>query len=263
MNFAGLPFAQALTLFGIAAALATTLYILKLRRRTLATPYVPLWKRVLEEKEATSLFSKLKRLLSLLLQLALLALLALALGDPRSAVNLVKGRSLVVLIDSSASMQSTDGAPTRLEDAKSEVRKLVRGLGASDRMLIAQMDAVTVPLGPMSSETGELERALDAIKPTEARADFARGLRFATDALRGQESPEVIVVSDGTLGDAKDAFGKVKLGDVKLSFVPVGKDARNVAITQFSVRRYPLDRNRYEVMLEVTNTGPETEDVEL
>ena len=31
--------------------------------------------------------------------------------------------------------------------------------------------------------------------------------------------------------------------------------ARNVGITAFSVRRYPLDKSRYEVMLEVTNTG--------
>ena len=30
-----------------------------------------------------------------------------------------------------------------------------------------------------------------------------------------------------------------------------------------AVRRYPLDKSRYEVMLEVTNTGPEPEDVEL
>jgi Ca-activated chloride channel family protein len=39
--------------------------------------------------------------------------------------------------------------------------------------------------------------------------------------------------------------------------VPVGKSGKNVAITGFSVRRYPLDKSRYEVMLEVTNTNEE------
>jgi hypothetical protein len=43
----------------------------------------------------------------------------------------------------------------------------------------------------------------------------------------------------------------------------VGKQGRNVGITQFSVRRYPLDRSRYEVMLELTNSSPDVEDVEL
>ena len=90
------------------------LYILKLRRRVVAVPFSPLWERILRDKEATSLFSKLKRLLSLLLQLALLALLVLALGDPRAAESLIKGRNVVVLVDASASMQATDVAPSRL-----------------------------------------------------------------------------------------------------------------------------------------------------
>jgi hypothetical protein len=54
----------------------------------------------------------------------------------------------------------------------------------------------------------------------------------------------------------------VHLGDVKLSYVRWAAK-NNVGITQFSVRRYPLDKSRYEVMLELTNTGSEAEDVEL
>jgi hypothetical protein len=261
--FAGLPLAQILAILGAASAVTVVLYILKLRRRTVAVPFSPLWQRILKDKEATSLFSKLKRLLSLLLQLALLALLAIALGDPRAAATLVEGRSLVVLVDASASMQATDVAPNRLGAAKDEVKKLIRGLGGSDRMLIAQMDAVVTPMGPMSGDTSELERALDQVKATDTRADFARALRFATDTLRGVDGGEIVVVSDGSLGAAADSSGQVHLGGVKVSYVPVGKSARNVAVTQFSVRRYPLDKSRYEVMLEVTNTGPEQEDIEL
>lgn len=264
MIFAGLGISQLALIFGVAAAFATALYILKLRRRTVAVPFSKLWEKILRDKEATSLFSKLKRLLSLLIQLALLALLAFALGDPRAAATLVKGRNLVVLVDASASMQATDVAPTRLQVAKDEVKKVIRGLGGSDRMLVAQMDAAVTPLGPMSGDTSELERALDAIKATDARADFPRALRFATDSVRGLDNAEIVVVSDGRLGDAVDASGKVKVpDDVKLTYLPIGRAARNVGITQFSVRRYPLDKSRYEVMLEVTNTGPETEDIEL
>ncbi len=266
MILAGLSLAQMAAVFGVAAAFATALYILKLRRRTVAVPFSKLWEKILRDKEATSLFSRLKRLLSLFVQLALLALLAFALGDPRAAATLIKGRNLVVIVDASASMQATDVAPAknRLEAAKDEVKKVIRGLGGSDRMLIAQMDAAITPLGPTSSDTSELERALDGIKVTDARADFPRALRFATDSLRGIENAEIVVVSDGRLGDAIDASGKVHLGeDIKLSYLPIGRGVRNVGITAFSVRRYPLDKSRYEVMLEVTNTGPETEDVEL
>ena len=266
MILAGLSLAQLAAIFGAAAVFATALYILKLRRRTVAVPFSKLWEKILRDKEATSLFSRLKRLLSLLVQLALLALLVFALGDPRAAATLIKGRNLVVIVDASASMQATDVPPAknRLEAAKDEVKKVIRGLGGSDRMLIAQMDAAITPLGPMSSDTSELERALDGIKATDARADFPRALRFATDSLRGVENAEIVVVSDGRLGEAVDASGKVHLGDdIKLSYLPIGRGVRNVGITAFSVRRYPLDKSRYEVMLEVTNTGPETEDIEL
>src|SRR6185436_18409703 len=76
-------------------------------------------------------------------------------------------------------------------------------------------------------------------------------------------SPEIIVVSDGVLGPASDAAGAVHLGGIKTSYVPIGETAKNAAITGFSVRRYPLDKSRYEVMLEVTNTSAEELDVEL
>ncbi len=263
MIFAGLPLLQLLGVLGGASLFATALYILKLRRRAVAVPFSKLWERILRDKEATSLFSKLKRLLSLLLQLALLALLALSLGDPRAAATLIKGRNLVVLVDASASMKATDVAPNRLAAAKVEVKKLIRGLGGSDRMLIAQMDASVTPTGPMSGDTSDLERALDQIQATDARADFPRALRFATDALRGVENGEIVVVSDGALGPASDATGPVRLGEAKISYIPLGKGSRNVAVTAFSVRRYPLDKSRYEVMLEVTNTGPEPEDIEM
>lgn len=265
MHLVGIPLAQLLPIFGIAAAAIVGLYILKLRRRPVAVPFERLWERVLKDKEATSLFSRLKRLLSLLLQLAILAALVFALGDPRTAVEVVKGRTLIVLVDTSASMKAKDGdgGKTRLESARDEVKKLVKGLGASDRMLVASMDAVVTPMSPLTSETGTLDDAATRLEASDCRADFTRGLRYALDTLRGTREPEIVVVSDGGLGEARDALGNVKLGDVKLSYVPVGKGKRNLAITQFAVRRYPLDRARYEVMIEVQNLGDKDEDVEL
>jgi hypothetical protein len=263
MIFAGLPLAQLLAVFGAVGFGVVVLYILKLRRRVVAVPFSALWERILRDKEATSLFARLKRLLSLLLQLALLALLVLALGDPRAAESLIRGRTVVVLVDASASMQATDIGPNRLAAAKDEVKKIVRGLGGADRMLVAQMDAMVTPLGPMTADTAALEREVDGIRPTDARADFPRALRFASDVLRGVDNGEIIVVSDGALGEPSDSSGAVHLGSAKLSYVEVGKSDRNVGITQFSVRRYPLDKNRYEVMLELSNTGTATEDVEL
>jgi hypothetical protein len=263
MHLTGLPLATLLQFGAIAAAVVVAFYILKLKRRPVAVPFSRIWERILKDKEATSLFSQLKRLLSLLLQLVLLFLLLLALGDPRTAANVIEGRNIVVLIDASASMKAIDTPPSRIEVAKEEVRQMVRGLSGSDQMLVAQMDAAVTPLSTLTGDIPELEGALAAVSPTDARADFARGLRYAADTLRGLSSPEIIVVSDGALGEPFDAAGPVDLGDIKLSYLPIGTRSKNAAITGFSVRRYPLDKSRYEVMLEVTNTSEEALEVEL
>jgi hypothetical protein len=263
MHFTGVPLSTLLQIGAAAGAIIVVFYILKLRRRPVAVPFSKIWNRILRDKEATSLFSQLKRLLSLLLQLALLALLLLALGDPRTAANVLEGRNIVVLLDASASMSATDVPPSRIESARERVRAMVRGLSGTDRMLIAQMDAAATPLTTMTGEIAELEAGVAAVRATDASADFPRALRFAADSLRGLSAPEIIVVSDGALGDAADVAGPVHLGDIKLSYVPVGERAKNVAITAFSVRRYPLDKSRYEVMLEVQNLSDEALDVEL
>lgn len=264
LHFTGVPLSTLIQVGALAGTAIVVFYILKLRRRPVAVPFSRIWERILRDKEATSLFSQLKRLLSLLLQLILLTLLLFALGDPRKAANVFEGRNIVVLVDASASMKATDVAPNRLEHAKEEVRKMVRGLNGDERMLIAQMDAAVTPMSTLTGEVSELEGGLAAIKAQDSTADFARGLRFATDTLRGLTNPEIVVVSDGALSPASDAAGPVHLGDAKISYLSVGNaNARNVAITGFSVRRYPLDKSRYEVMLEVTNTNDEPAEVEL
>ncbi len=265
MILTGLGLAQLAAVFGALGLCVVALYLLKLRRRTVAVPFAPLWERVLKDKEASSLFAKLKRVASMLLQLLVLALLVLALGNPRVRESLMPGRTLVVLLDASASMQATDVPPNRLAVAKEEARRMARGLGGADKMLIAQMASVVTPMGPMTGDAAALEREIEAVRATDEPADFSGAMRFAGDVLRDVSGGEIVVVSDGALGSGVDPSDAVHLGDAnaKLRYVSVGRSDRNVAITQFSVRRYPLEKSRYEVMIELANTGSAQENVEL
>jgi Ca-activated chloride channel homolog len=102
MVFTGFPLAQLLMIGGGAATVTVLLYILKLRRRAVPVPFARIWDAVFRDQKATELFSKLRRLLSLLFQLALIALLIFALGDPKPKQTLLEGRHMVVLVDCSA-----------------------------------------------------------------------------------------------------------------------------------------------------------------
>jgi hypothetical protein len=91
-------------------------YFIRIRPRRQPVNTYFLWQRVFREKAANSLFQRLRHLLSLLL-LALAFLAAtLSLTQPRLDRN--ETPDLLILIDTSASMQTMEKGLTRLELAK-------------------------------------------------------------------------------------------------------------------------------------------------
>ena len=246
------------------------LYLLKLRRRRVRIPFVKLWEEVLAEKQTTRLFSQLKRWISLLVALCIVGALAFALGDPRKAAATDEGRTLVVLVDASASMQATDGddeGASRFDAAKERVRALIDALGPADRMLIAQLDASATPLSPLTDEARVLEDAVDELEVLDVAANPRAGLRLALDVLREQPRAEVILVSDGLLDaerfDTAAFAARLTNGDVSLSWERIGTKEANVGVGAFSVRRYPLDKSQSEVLVELTNPTEQDRAVEL
>jgi hypothetical protein len=263
MTFFGLPPS---TLFGLLAGLAAItvlLYILKLRRRGIQVAFVPLWRQASGQKQTNTLFAQLKRWLSLLLQLLIVALLIVALGDPRGAGALREARNIVVLVDASASMKAVDVSPSRLLEAKRQVKDLVSKLSAQDRMLIVQLDVAVTPRSAFTNDIAQLTTAIDQVRATDTVANIEAGLLFAHDSLQGLQHAELIVVSDGATADFAAQSKKLAAGGYRVSFLPIGRERDNVAITQFSVRRYPLDKSRSEAMLEVSNLGAQSTRVKL
>ncbi len=332
MTLAGLPLTTLLGIGAVVGALTVALYVLKLRRRPVPVPFTRLWQEVLSDEQSSSLFSRLRQLLSLLLQLVIVAALVLALGDPRAEGHREAGRTFVVLLDASASMAATDTPPSRLERGRDEVLRIIEGMAAADRMLLVRMGATPTPLTTLTDDAAALKSAVEGVRASDTGADFEAALQLALDALRGQPEPEIVLVSDGALAtaprgtllddDPRDAVSGAAPRDVttpavvdgapvtgadspaptattdplpaaegsgdapedpekepaalrsplldraqeqgvRVSYVPVGTGGRNVALTQFAVRRYPLDKSRHEVLVELTNTDPDPVDVEL
>jgi hypothetical protein len=263
VELTGLTLGQVLAVLGGFGVAVVALYLLRLRRRRVQVPFVTLWEAVLADRQSSRLFSQLKRWLSLLVALAVIALLAFALGDPRHAAATRTGRSMVVLVDASASMQATDVQPSRFVRAQDELREIIDDLGPADRMLVAQMDASTRPMSPLTGEQRVLRAAVADLEPTGVAANLRAGLRLAMDVLRDQPRPEVIIVSDGGLGGADDLTDRLEAQGVTLSFMPMGEADHNVGISAFSVRRYPLDKSQSEVLIELWNPTDQDRQVEM
>src|SRR3954470_7616606 len=115
----------------IAAAIALpallVLYFLKLRRREMDVSSTLLWKKAIQDLQVNSPFQKLRRNLLLILQMALLLALCLALTRPVTFFKPGAGKTTVILIDRSASMNATDidkGKHARLDEAKRRAKDL-------------------------------------------------------------------------------------------------------------------------------------------
>src|SRR5262249_60780470 len=128
----------------------------------------------------TALWRKLRRLVSLALQLFILLLVLAAILDPRLSAS-QHGRSIAIVVDTSASMQATDGGggKTRLAAAQEEARRIVRGLAGDDEAMIVAMDARPAPLGGFSRGDRAPLRDIDALAAGRAAGDRppGRGLR--------------------------------------------------------------------------------------
>ncbi len=274
-----------------AVLLAVGAYIIKMRRRRFEVPFSKLWQRVLEQRDASSLWKQLRRLLSLLLILLVLGLLLFAALDPTLGGQSRSARSVVVLLDASASMKATDGAAsagevgadvgTRMAQARARAKELVRSMGGGDTAMILRVDGQATPLSRFSSDVPMLEKIIDGVTASDTPADLPRALGAAADALRDRRNPLIVLISDGAFPDAQlgvatfqntahpsgaaaprgpAAWGEKNLSAVDLTgidvrYLPVGSRGDNAGIVAFNVRRYVANKAAYEVFLELQNFG--------
>ena len=235
MNFAA-PLAFAL---GALAIPITVLYILKVKRRRVQVPYLRLWEQLLVETKARSLFKRLKRLYSLLLQLLILIAMMMALTQPAIDLSSVKKESIVLLLDTSASMQALEGdedsetKETRFEQMVERASDFIEGRSFEDEMmLVAVSDRVDV-LCSFNRNTILLRDALEKIEPTNGNLDVAKAYAFAREVTADRENPVVLFLSDGAAGEVRRVIGEDENADI----VPIGTATENVGIVRFSARK--------------------------
>ncbi len=258
------------------------LYFLKLRRQEVPISSTFFWKRAVQDLQVNAPFQRLRRNLLLLLQLLVLLLVAVALGQPLLSREERSGRSLIVLIDRSASMNvpEPDGR-TRLDRAKAEAVKLVQEVGRDfddgyDRGMVIAFSGRAQMMAPFTTNPDLLERAIESITPSDGHSRLREAVTLATahaqSELVGRDAPagspvssapqaEAVLLSDGRIEDA-DA---VSLERMTMSYVDVGVSTDNVGIINMSASRYYERPEVLSVLATLQNFGdqPLEVDVEL
>ncbi|MBZ0300786.1 MAG: VWA domain-containing protein [Anaerolineae bacterium] len=218
---------------GLLAIPVILLYMLRLRRREVVISSTFLWQQILRDNEANTPWQRLRRNLLLLLQLLILAALVLALARPYITVPAVGAGQIVLLLDASASMNATDVENgTRFDAARREALSVVNTLGAGDTMTLIRVADTPEVLAPATNDRIVLTNAVNAARPSNASADWSGALTLAIGGAADAEDFNVVIVSDGGLGDP--ALLPTVPGEV--SYIPVGQSSDNIAITALATR---------------------------
>jgi len=253
----------ALTLLG---ACGTILWLYLQRRppTRAVVPALALWEALLPHAER-SLAPRRRALEAPPFWLALAIALALifALADPVPSAG-APGHNVLIAIDRSASMAAHDVTPSRLGAAKASARAWLEALPLGDNVALVAVDRGAVALTSFTPERARVLRALDAITPSGEAGDLLPTSALAIDLLAPLPSAQLVLFSDGNLEHLDQARRALaNHAEIQVRHVPIGHSARNVAITRFALRRYPLDATHQECLLVLCNFGDQREPLTL
>lgn len=231
------------------------LYLLKPKRREHLISSVLLWDRLLKDTQARTPFQKLRRSLLLLLQLLLVVLLAMALSRPFVRVHALGGQSMAIVIDESASMRSTDVPESRFEEARRVARRMIDGMGQSDRAVLILAGARAHAACPLTGDKNALCRALDEIRPADTETRMREAVLLAASLLAGQPDARIYLLTDGgfEMEEGEGAQAGLPLGEAQLHFVRIGQKGDNVGVTALDVRQTLADDGGYQAFARVRN----------
>ncbi|MBI5154650.1 VWA domain-containing protein, partial [Candidatus Poribacteria bacterium] len=207
-------------------------------------------------------FQKLRNNLLLWLQLLIVLLLILGFYRPVMKLQTIKGTTLILLIDNSASMSAREaGGKTRLELAKTAALDAVNNLATRDEVIVVAFSDVTEIVQTLTSDRGAVRDAIQRIAVRDVDTTLAEAgmiLQGLTSTLGAEgarvprEDTKTVILSDGVIA------GTESLNDVpNVEYVRVGESMNNLGISSLDVRESFADTFEYQIFASVTNAGAE------
>jgi hypothetical protein len=239
-------------LFALLAVPIILLYLLRLQRREQNVSSTLLWRQVTMDREANTLWQRLRRNLLLILQLVTLAFFVFALIRPYVNLPSVTSGQSILMLDASASMQATDVQPSRFEAARAQARDVINGLGTNDQMTLLLVDGSPRALSTLTSDKAQLLEALDSAQPSLDVANWSAAIALAAATGANNSDTTTIVIGDGANAD------DLSLLTGRTRFIPIGVSSDNVALSTLSLRR---TLRGLAAFARVTNSGSQDDKV--
>jgi len=224
--------------FGLALLLPliVLMYLLKLRRDERPVSSTYLWRRMVRDVQANVPWQRLQRNILLILQLLFLGALILAIARPASQSAEILNQSLILVIDTSASMAANDVEPSRIEKAKQTAFDLVKSLSSNARVTVIAAGIRPRTLVSLNADRRAVNQAISQIRAEPGESDMASALQIAAAITRRQQDALTVMLSDGNV--EMPQFSSLP-GTFR--FVPIGASNKNQAVQMLSLQTNPAD----------------------
>lgn len=247
------------------AVIPVVLYLFRRRSKRLNVSTLVFFKTLAREHQESAWLRRLKKLISLLLTLAVLlgAIFALA-RVLLSPVNREEVRTAVILLDRSASMAAVDAeGHSRMEVAKELIRTRLDSLAEDAQIALLAYDARPEVVQPRTLKRRELLSRLAEIEVRPVAGQAGAGIE-AAKVLAQLETPAVIWhVTDSVSeepaeteedGEEKPEGAGPDLPEgIRLVVLPAGLESPvNAGITAFQIRPVPLEHSLFEAYVQVS-----------
>lgn len=223
------------------------MYMLKLRRQDKVVSSVYLWRHQMQDIQANAPFKKLRKSLLLFVQLAILLIAIWAITRPFFQTVGVAGENTVLIIDTSASMKSTDVGRSRFDEAKRMALKSVDSLQEGGSMAVISASARTRTVSSFTPDKKALSDAISSLQPTDSRSSLREALKLALSLSAEKPNPNITVLSDGGF----DSIGEIDTKNAEVRFIKIGKNSDNVGIIAFDTRT--SDTGEQQIFLSIHN----------
>ncbi len=219
------------------------LYMLRPKHKPKKIPSLYLWQSVMDEIESASRLHKLRSSILMVLQIVAVILLALLLAGLFIEDEKISGGDVIVVVDSSLSMQSTDLKPTRHAYAKELAIDFVNKLDVDTNVTLVELRDVPSIVMNDTSDKALLSAAIENLEVSNGY--YEPNLVSETiKALKGGQDVQVVYFGDKSLAGARVYLTR--------------RDTTNLAVYDVIATSYPSS-NKVAVLSEVFNQG-ETEE---
>ena len=190
------------------------------------------------------------------LQAAALALLALAMTQPLWPAHRV--RTVLLVLDTSASMQAKSGGHSMWDEAKRLAWRRIAAGGRGERFALVGSVPIASPLAEPTADRAQLRAALDSLAPVDRSGNLALAERIGRGLLRARPDASVIV-TDEPAPERAAAGGAAKFAPADV--ISVGKSLPNAGIVGVDTREPLCAASESQIAVTVQNFADQPQEL--